>query len=158
MSDLIVEELECLKQSLKDLIKRINVLEYKIENGSTQKQVVHKRTVITKKKGKLPDLVLEFKEYLKNDKNLASRSVSNYVAKLKYINDNYSKFVDFALPCDLFEVNSIVELNRLKNELYSNDSFNKMNLIGHHSFSAALNNYIEFVSSKYSTTSFEIDD
>ncbi len=153
-----VKELEDIKQSLRLLIKKVNSLESKIAKRENNNSGLDNSDDVCDSRGVNDSSENAFKNYLIKEKHLEARSVSNYVGKLRFINKEYKKYTNYDLKTNVFDIDSLKVALDLKEELFSNVDFVKKNLKSHHSYSAAINNLIDYVSACHSTSTFEIDD
>lgn len=84
-----------------------------------------------------------FKRYLRVSPSISDRTVVHYITGLKTINSLLSKY-KFVIA-DIFQSNSVDDLNAVTGFLRSNDEFQTKDSAGHNMYSAALNHFYRFV-------------
>lgn len=90
---------------------------------------------------------MDFLFFLKNEKRLSDKSISNYINALKgRITQGLKKYF---LPNikSIFFIDNILILNKLNYSLFNEDEFKELNIKGKNMYSCAFDNYIEFIQS-----------
>lgn len=102
-------------------------------------------------------LLSNFIEYLINIKHLKENSIRNYKGDLRNIKVKFKEFLSIDIPFEIYEIDDIKIISKLISLFKENKDFINLNLHLHHSLSAALNNYLSFLSYKSSDFIFDED-
>ena len=137
-------ELKILKKQKEELEKQINKIEKQL-NENNDKIVSHIDIVEN-------DTENAFLNYLLNVKKLGKRSANGYFGALKTLKKKIKIYEDLEIKNEIFNLSDLKILFTIKDLFRTNKDLISDNLKQHHIFSAAFNNYLDFITNYYNSS------
>lgn len=151
----ILNKLKDMELMLNSILKEISILEKELSNNNENN--IHNDGSINFN-DIVPNysLLSDFIDYLINIKHLKENSIRNYKGDLKNIKVKFKEFLNIEIPFEIYEIDDTKIISKLISLFKQNQDFINLNLRLHHSFSAALNNYLSFL--LYKSSDFIFDE
>lgn len=141
-SEIAVAKIDEILAKLKDFENELKALKNDLINNESNK---------VKKQGTFGD----FEKFLVDVKKLNKKSINNYYTSLKIVKKMIKNFLNVDLSAEIFEIRDQKYILKLASDLYENINFIEKNRKAHNTFTAALNNYIDFLKAQNSEVIFE---
>lgn len=88
-------------------------------------------------------LIEYFKQYMKVTRGITDKSVGHYITGINTVNSLLQKY-SFPIA-NVFQIESVVDLNAVKSFLENNAEFQQKDSTGHHMYSVAFKHFYRFV-------------
>ncbi len=142
--DKLLIELEILKKQKEELDNKIKNIEEQL-NPSTVVDL-----------NKTEDLKVLFKKYLTDNKFVKENTSEKYFGYLNSLKKRLNQFSDLDLSKPIYEITDIEKLDEIKKQLLNNQKIIDENKRLHHIFTAAFNNYYEFIKNGYDSSKSKV--